>query len=121
MSSFDGVPFKVIPKDGWFPAAEHDADGIPHYQCTAWLSSQSALQGLRSRLAFVTVKRGRGALAFTVHIEAGSPGALTVPVRGGIQQTYTAVLVGLTNVQGYGGMKKDQFMADLDFIITSQI
>jgi hypothetical protein len=121
MSSFAGQPFRVIPQDGFYPEPEKDADGITRYRCRALIKSATALGNLRNRLAFVTLKRHRGSSAYTAHIDYGQSGTLTVPLRGGTTQSFAALLVGMTNVQGLGTMRKDEFLADLEFVIMANV
>lgn len=122
-SKFDGVPFWVEAVDGkWYPNPELSEDGIAKYSCRAWFETKNDLDHMQRRVSIVTWKRPLGTLSLVGHLEAGSgEGKLQVPSSGGKRQTYRAVLTGTSNVRGYGAFRGKGHMADLSFVIVSDL
>lgn len=118
MSSFAGNSFKVIPNGSFYPGVEATDDGI-RYKASVVIPSKATRNGLANKLSIVTWRRPLGTMSFNGHVEAGyGTGTLIVPSAGGVALTFTAVLVSMTNVEGYGREITDEYQADLEFVIT---
>lgn len=121
MSSFDGIPFSVVPENtSWFPLPELDADGGYQYQAQVWLADGSRRRQLQRRVSIVTCKRARGTTGVVCYLDAGFGDArLIVPETAGEQKTHRAVLTRMTDVQAYGRFVGKGYMAKLEFTILS--
>lgn len=118
-SSFASVAFFVEPDDGFYPKPEPDDDLVKHYKCTAVFKTLAAYAAMESKISVSVEKRPLGQTSYNVHVEAGyGPATLIVPNYGGVQTSYTAVLKAITNAEGYARRKKDNFRADLDFVVV---
>lgn len=122
-SKFDGIPFRIeVVNSGWFPNPELGDDGIFRYSCRAFFESKTELTQIQRRVSIVTWKRPLGTVSIIGHLEAGwGEGNLQVPLSGGRRKTYRAVLTSVTNTQGYARHRNQGHMADLSFVIVSDI
>lgn len=122
-SAFDGIPFRVEATTGsWYPNPELGDDGIARYSCRAFFASKADLTQMQRRVSIVTWKRPLGTISVIGHLEAGwGEAELRVPLSGGRRKAYRAVLLSTTDVQGYGKHRNIGHMANLSFVIVSDI
>lgn len=117
-SSYGGIAFSVVPNGSFFPKVVLD-QGVERYTCKVVFKTKAAHDGVLARLTILTEKRPIGVIAVNLHIDAGAGVAgLTIPSYGGTQETHQAVLVKMTDNEGYGREKVANFQASLEFIIV---
>jgi hypothetical protein len=125
MSSYgatgDVTTFKVEPDGSFYPNVVRGADRRFRYRCTALFASLADRNAMRRKVTTdVTFKDSLGSTDYNTHVTSGyGPGALVIAEYGGASGTYQAVLVDFGNVKGYGRFANPEFMADLDFILTT--
>lgn len=121
MSSFNGIPFKVLTVNtNWFPMVALDDEGKYVYQCRAFIEDVTKRRALAKWVSIVTWKRPLGTISIIGHVDAGRGKArLRIPDEGGTAKTHTAVLTSVTDVEGYGLYADKGFLADLQFVILS--
>lgn len=118
MASFAGVPFKVVPNNGFFPNVIED-EGVSRYSCDVIFTSLANRNNMASKVTVHTEKRSIGTKSVTIRLDAGyGSGSLVVPAYGGTTTTKTAVLKSMTSTEGYGRRALAEFKAKLEFVIV---
>jgi hypothetical protein len=122
MSKFDGAEFQVVADGNWYPNPELADDGIAKYACRAFFDKKDERDKMQRKVSIVTWKRPLGTMSIIGHLEAGTgDGKLIVPDSGGKRSQFRAVLTGMTGVRGYGKYRRKGYMADLSFVIISDL
>lgn len=100
MASWDGTTFRVLAIDGALPAVQTDENGIHTYTAEIRLLSKANYVTLREDVSTVTLVPAMGARnAGLAVIEAGTGvKVLILPLPGGDEETWDAILTGFTPV-----------------------
>lgn len=124
MSSFKGIAFKVESDGNWFPLVEDGGgDDPPKLTVKAVFMSRVIMRQMMDLVTRGTARRVRGTRVWDYSVDQGvQPGSLIIAEYGGHQVTHsTATLVSMGNVKGYGKEAIQQFRADLEFWILSDV
>lgn len=128
MSRFDGIPFRVIPDDGYYPQPVRDGEGVPRLRADIIFDSDDHYRNLQDRVTIATYKRPLGTMVINPHIESmrgqnGGIKLLVYPALSGRMRSYSAILETL-DAAGYGRVSMTgvpRFRASAQWVILTDL